>query len=423
MRHLEAQLAACGGDRLETLKTTFSHTLEDRELRLATLEHEVRQVKHERNELQKSYATLQSSCRELRMESEHLQMALTIVEPKVHVLNAMFTDIQLHLQGMLNERDNKISMQQQQLDKTLPRMHGYMEEMKKTLGHRDHQINGLQQELASLRAVLKERESKIPELQDVLDKQRQISTKQQEELLMKNYRIETLQSALEQMQYALDGAQRMLSERDARMQLLQASLDNSQPAMSIARKAIEERDMKLNAFQILLQMGESQVQENVKALDEAMNGLKMKDEQIKLLQARVDERDLRIDDMEHSLGLSQSLLAEKDWQINAHESKLLDLQDKLHSIDRENANEAAAAVPETPVGNFRLLNGSIAGSVASDDESYQDCVQMGTLKFGALRSLHFGDPRDVRGQIVRTVPPFAVCRRCTGLPSLLCLPP
>jgi hypothetical protein len=45
LRSLEARLAANGGDQITALKNTFSHTLEDRELRLATLEHEVRQVK------------------------------------------------------------------------------------------------------------------------------------------------------------------------------------------------------------------------------------------------------------------------------------------------------------------------------------------------------------------------------------------
>jgi len=235
---------------------------------------------------------------------------------------------------------------------------------------------------------------------------------------MKNQRIETLQSALEQMQYALDGTQKMLSERDSRMQLLQASLDNSQPAMSIARKAIEERDMKLNAFEMLLHMGESQIQDNAKALDEAFQGIKEKDEQIKVLQARVDERDLRIDDMERSLGLSQSQLAERDWQINAHESKISDLQDKLHSIDREHASEAVATAPGGTASNFKLLSESVAGSVADDDNESEDWVQVGALtKFSALRSLHFGAPRDVRGQIVRTVPPHAV------RPSpCLCLP-
>jgi hypothetical protein len=153
LRNLEARLEANGGDQLQTLKSTFSHTLEDRELRLAALEQELKQVKAERDDAQKVCASLQSMCRELRMESEHLQMALTIVEPKVHVLHSMFSDIQLHMQSQLAERDNKITSQQQHLDRTLPRMHGQMEEMKKGMGQRDTQIIGLQHEIASLRCA------------------------------------------------------------------------------------------------------------------------------------------------------------------------------------------------------------------------------------------------------------------------------
>lgn len=284
--------------------------------------------------------------------------------------------------------------------------------------------------------ILKERESKIPEIQDALDKQRQVTMKQQEELLFKSQRIETLQSALEQMQFALDRTQNMMSEREARLQLLQASLDNSQPAMSIARKAIEERDMKLNAFQVLLHMGESQVQENVKALDQAMQSLKDKDENLKQLQAMIDERDLRIGDMETTLGQSRNEMAEKDWQvsartdalylssqplylcfpqmaavnahaapkslniprvlhmyflyivnlliqpgvlcqnqINAHESKISDLHEKLHSIDREHASES---VNQGVASASRMLNDSINDVTAPDD---YDRVQ--------VRSLHF----------------------------------
>ena len=97
------------------------------------------------------------------------------------------------------------------------------------------------------------------------------------------------------------------------------------------------------------------------------------------------------------------------------------LQDKLHSIDREHASEAVATAPGGTASNFKLLSESVAGSVAVDDnesEDWVDWVQVGALtKFSALRSLHFGAPRDVRGQIVRTVPPHAV------RPSpCLCLP-
>lgn len=45
LRNLEARLAANGGDQIQTLTTTFSHTLDDRELRLAKLEHDLKQVK------------------------------------------------------------------------------------------------------------------------------------------------------------------------------------------------------------------------------------------------------------------------------------------------------------------------------------------------------------------------------------------
>jgi len=102
-------------------------------------------------------------------------------------------DIQLHLQGQLNGRDNKIHLQQQHIEGTLPRMYEKIEELKTVLVQRDHQIHGMQHELGSLRNILKERESKIPELQDTLDKQRLLSAKQQEELLFKNNRLETLQ--------------------------------------------------------------------------------------------------------------------------------------------------------------------------------------------------------------------------------------
>ncbi len=401
LRNLEARLAANGGDQIMTLKSTFSHTLEDRELRLATLEHEVRQVKSERDEAQKTYTAMQSTCRELRMESEHLQMALTIVEPKVHVLQAMISDIQLHLQGQLNGRDNKISTQQHHLDKTLPRMHGQMEEMKKAMQQRDVQISAMKQELESLRNLLKERESKIPELQDALEMQRQMAMKQQEDLLLKNQRIETLQSALDQMQFALDRTQKMMSEKESRLQLLQSSLDNSQPAMMIARKAIEERDMKLSAFHVLLSMGESQVQENVKLLDKANESLKEKDEDLKVLKAQLEEKDERITGMERSMTEWNSEIAEKDWQINAHESKISDLQDKLHSIDREQANETT----NQPAANTsRVLGESVTGGIGPDD---LDRIQVGALRFAALRSLNFGEPRDVRGSVVRAVPVLA----------------
>jgi len=58
------------------------------------------QAKAERDEAELSYTesqsilkVLQSTCLELRIESEHLQMALSIVEPKVHVLQAMFSGV------------------------------------------------------------------------------------------------------------------------------------------------------------------------------------------------------------------------------------------------------------------------------------------------------------------------------------------
>ena len=316
LRHLEARLAANGGDQLLSLKNTFAQTLETREVRLAALEHESKQIKVERDEARRSCMSMQSTCRDLRMESEHLQMALTIVEPKVHVLQAIILDIQLHLQGQLNERDNKIFSQQQHLDRTLPSMHGKIEEMKKLLDQRDLHINSMQQEIASLKALLKNRETIVPELQDALDKQRQIAIKQQEELAFKSQRIETLQSALEQMQYALDRTQNMIGERDARIQLLQSSLDNAQPAMAIARKAIEERDMKLNAFHILLEMGESHVQENAKALDNAMQKLKEKDENLKVLQDMVWQKDMSISGMADKLNQTTTQMAEREWQVN-----------------------------------------------------------------------------------------------------------
>jgi len=106
---------------------------------------------------------------------------------------AHLPDIQLHLQGQLNGRDNKIHVQQQHIEGTLPRMYEKIEELKNVLVERDHQMLGMQHELGSLRNILKERESKIPELQDTLDKQRLLATKQQEEMLFKNNRLETLQ--------------------------------------------------------------------------------------------------------------------------------------------------------------------------------------------------------------------------------------
>ena len=330
-----------------------------------------------------------------------MQMALTIVEPKVHVLQAMISDIQLHLQGQLSGRDNKISTQQQHLDKTLPRMHGQMEEMKKALQQRDAQILATKQELESLRSLLKEREGKIPDLQDALDKQRQMCVKQHEDLLLKDQRIETLQGALDQMQYAFDRTQKTISERESRLQLLQSTLDTSQPAMMIARKAIEERDMKLSAFQVLLNMGESQVQENVKALDEAMHSLKEKDENLKVLKAQLDEKDERIVSMEQSMAGWSAEIAEKDWQINAHESKISDLQDKLHSIDRDHANES---MTQQAANASRILSDSLTGGAGSDES---DRVQVGALRFVALRSSNFGEARDVRGSVIKTVPLLA----------------
>jgi chromosome segregation ATPase len=360
LRNLEARLEANGGDKIDNLKETFNHTLEERDQRVTALENELRKVKAERDESRKSlaevrhlYTSMQSTCRELYMESEHLQMALTIVEPKVHVLQAMFSDIALQVQGQLNGRDNELAHAN--------RMHVKMEEMDQALGQRDRQIESMKNELESLQCILKERESKIPELQEALEKQRQIVAKQNEDSLMKDQRIETLSSALEQMQYALDRTQHTMSEREARVQLLQSSLDNSQPAMSIARKAIEERDTKINALNMLLNMAESQVQEMGKALNEAKLDLKEKDDRLKVLQGRVVE-------LETSVTGWRGELAEKDWQINAHESKISDLQGKLHSIDQDAASESGHNASSPP----KILNDSVSGQGLEDC----DCVQV-----------------------------------------------
>jgi len=62
-------------------------------------------------------------------------------------------------------------------------------------------------------------------------------------------------------------------------------------------------------------MGESQVHENVKALDDSMRTIKEKDEALKVLQARVDEKDMRMADMDSSIHMWRSEVAEKDWQV------------------------------------------------------------------------------------------------------------
>jgi len=67
--------------------------------------------------------------------------------------------------------------------------------------------------------------------------------------------------------------------------------------------------------QVLLHMGESQEHENVKALHDATRAIKEKDEALKVLQARVDERDMRMADMDSSIHMWRSEVAEKDWQV------------------------------------------------------------------------------------------------------------
>ena len=243
---LEERLASNSGDHLK----------------LQTLQNEMQQCKRERDEAQKSqaemrdmYMSMQSTYRELHMESEHLQMALTIVEPKVHVLEAMVSDIQLHVQERLTGTVPRIASMQSQI-----------ENMKNALAHRDTRIHNVQAELVNMRAFVQEREGKVPQLQEALEKQRALNAKHQEELLSKDDRLDTLGSALEQLQFAFERQQKVLSDREAHLALLQASLENSQPAMALCRSAIEERDMKINALNVLLHMGEAQVHENVKAL-------------------------------------------------------------------------------------------------------------------------------------------------------------
>ena len=74
--------------------------------------------------------------------------------------------------------------------------------------------------------------------------------------------------------------------------------------------------MKLNAFHILLEMGESHVQENAKALDNAMQKLKEKDENLKVLQDMVWQKDMSISGMADKLNQTTTQMAEREWQVN-----------------------------------------------------------------------------------------------------------
>jgi len=133
-----------------------------------------------------------------------------------------------------------------------------------------------------------------------------------------------------------------------------------------------------------------------------------------------------------SLALTRSLLTPQTLQhtathcnappqINAHESKISDLQEKLHSIDREQASES---LHQPPPNTTTILNDSGAHSsklahththayereaVGEAGEETMDRVQAGGLYFNALRSSNFGEARDIRGEVVRAIPLLAVC--------------
>ena len=117
-----------------------------------------------------------------------------------------------------------------------------------------------------------------------------------------------------------------------------------------------------------------------------MARLKDKDEELKVLSCKMSQLETSVN--------------EKDWQISTHEHEIDESQ--LNLIDRDQAGESGGEVGI--VNSNRMLRDSIYDSLVG--ETY-DCVQVGTLSFMALRSLHFGEPRDVRGQVVRTVPPLA----------------
>jgi len=128
-------------------------------------------------------------------------------------------------------------------------------------------------------------------------------------------------------------------------------------------------------------------------------------------------------------------------QINAHESKISDLEEKLHSIDREvhsmDLQEATESLHQPPPNTTTILNDSgshssklahthtkpahththayareavgEAGEETMRGEETMDRVQAGGLYFNALRSSNFGEARDIRGEVVRAIPLLAVC--------------
>ena len=100
-----------------------------------------------------------------------------------------------------------------------------------------------------------------------------------------------------------------------------------------------------------------------------MARLKDKDEELKVLSCKMSQLETSVN--------------EKDWQISTHEHEIDESQ--LNLIDRDQAGESGGVVGIA--NSNRMLRDSIYDSLVG--ETY-DCVQVGTLSFMALRSLHFG---------------------------------